>query len=204
MVEAYIVLAEDTIQQVYETGDEIQGAEASMGNEGLVGALIKVPFPFEGLCGQKKAEFNPNWKLRPLKDRVAEGLVTIPPAETVDEETGVLRRKTLKELIDTGVRVLESYEKYVDNEVVIKSWEERIAEKIASYEEWLSQVVRPHRNYLLTETDSVYCNPERWWGYSDEQKADWSAYKQALRDFPSESLNVVDYPTQLPWPRRPA
>jgi hypothetical protein len=47
--------------------------------------------------------------------------------------------------------------------------------------------------------DRVYCNAERWASMSDAKRAEWSEYKQALRDFPSicDSLNPI-------WPTMPA
>lgn len=205
MVETYIVRARGKILQVYETQDGIAGVEASMRSEGIVGESVLVPTPFEGHRDQDEREFDADWKLRPIKDRVADGLVVLPPDQTVDEETGEVRPKTLKESIDDGTIELQSSQKYdpETESIIPKPWPERISDGPETYDDWLNAVVRPHRDALLLEADAIYCNPERWWGYSDEQKTTWSAYKQALRDFPAMKLQVIDDPGQLAWPVRP-
>lgn len=203
MVETYVLVKDNKIVRVYETGDSIQGAEASCENEGLNGELFLVPTPFEGSMGQDKREYTKDWKLRSLEERVLEGYVKLDPAEKI--ENGEIRLKTLKESIDDGTKVLRPEEEYSveTNSIVIKPWAERIKLGISTYEGWLDKVVRPHRDQLLSETDLVYCNPERWWGYSDSQKHAWSAYKQELRDFPSRTLSVVEDPSTLEWPEKP-
>lgn len=205
MIETYAVIKDDEIIQVYETSEGRKGAAAAMGNEGLEGDLVLVPTPFEGLRGQARAEFDNGWRLRSLKDRVADGLVTLPSDETVDEETGERRKKTLKEKIDDGTTRLEPWQKYdaEADEIIVMPWAERIAAGTAAYEEWLDAVVRPYRNQLLYDTDVIYCNPERWWRYSDAEKAAWSSYKQALRDFPAAEVPVAEDPAALLWPEKP-
>lgn len=205
MVETYIVRANGKILQVYETQDGLPGVEKSMKAEGLIGEIVLVPTPFDGHREQDEREFDADWKLRPIRDRVGDGLVTLPKTHTVDEETGEVRKKTLKESIDDGTTKLQPSQKYdPDKDTIIpKPWPERIADGPETYEDWLDAVVRPHRDGLLVEADTVYCNPERWWGYSDDQKTAWSAYKQALRDFPATKLQVVDDPALLAWPYKP-
>jgi hypothetical protein len=205
MIETYAVIKNDEIIQVYETSDGAEGAVAAMENEGLEGDLVLVPTPFEGQQGQAKAGFTNDWKLRPLRDRVADGLVTLPSDMTVDAETGEARAKTLREKIEDGTTTIEPWQRYDNeiNEIVARSWPERIAAGVATYEEWLDAVARPYRNHLLFEADSIYCNPERWWSYSDPQKAAWSAYKQVLRDFPATVIPIVEDSLTIDWPSKP-
>jgi hypothetical protein len=44
--------------------------------------------------------------------------------------------------------------------------------------------IKRERILRLDQCDIVYCNAERWSAMTAEKQADWSAYKQALRDFP--------------------
>ncbi|MGD9679020.1 MAG: phage tail assembly chaperone [Vulcanibacillus sp.] len=204
MIQTYIVLNDDEITQIYETADGIEGAQASMVNENLTGTLIEVETPFEGNKGQKKGEFK-DWKLLPIKERVEKGFVTIDPMEIIDEKTGEIRKKTLKEQIDTNVKELLPYQKYDEskNEIVIMPWTERIEKGVSTLDDWLNEVIRPERDHLLNETDRVYCNPERWWSYSDEEKVKWSMYKKALKDFPATITKIVDDVTEIEWPKKP-
>lgn len=205
MIETYAIIEADEIRQIYETGDGEAGARTAMENEGLSGDLVLVATPFEGFRGQDRREFTENWMLRPLADRVAEGFVILPPDMTVDAETGEARKKTLREKIEDGTVKLEPWQRYDTerNEIVAMSWTERIATGVATYEEWLDAVVRPYRNHLLYEADSIYCNPERWWSYSDPQKAAWSVYKKALRDFPATVIPIVEDSLTIDWPSKP-
>lgn len=50
--------------------------------------------------------------------------------------------------------------------------------------EWLQEKVRTMRNSLLqTEIDPVVTNPLRWNDMSDEQKAEYTAYRKYLLDY---------------------
>ncbi|HOW54291.1 MAG TPA: phage tail assembly chaperone [Syntrophorhabdaceae bacterium] len=69
---------------------------------------------------------------------------------------------------------------------------------ILDRESWLNGEIRPRRNGLLNETDTVYCNAERWESMTTEAKQIWKTYKQNLRDLPA----AIDYSNQV-WPARP-
>lgn len=56
--------------------------------------------------------------------------------------------------------------------------------KIISNLELLAQI-RYKRNTLLDTADLKYCNAERWENMPKNKRAEWSLYKQALRDFPA-------------------
>ena len=178
---------------------------ASIENEHIEGydEIIEVPVEATIEKGSDVREYTKDWKRRPLKDRVADGLVTPPEGQTVDKETDKFRPMTGKEKVAAGDVVLEPWQKIDDatEEIIQKAWSERTDS--GAYEQWLNQVVRPERNRRLTEADVVYCNPERWYSYSDAEKSAWSTYKQELRDFPAVKLTVVDDPKELPWPSLP-
>jgi len=71
-------------------------------------------------------------------------------------------------------------------------------EWILNRNRWLNSEIRPRRNQLLNEVDTIYCNADRWESMTMEQKQAWREYKQALRDLPAiiDSFNPV-------WPTAP-
>lgn len=58
--------------------------------------------------------------------------------------------------------------------------------------------LRKTRDELLAESD-LYVLPDRWNTYTEEKKAEWTAYRQALRDLPETVIDVFN-PV---WPERP-
>lgn len=62
---------------------------------------------------------------------------------------------------------------------------------------WAS--LREERNRLLAESDN-YVQPDRWDGYTADQKTSWSSYRQALRDLPENTTDTF-HPV---WPVKPA
>ena len=62
------------------------------------------------------------------------------------------------------------------------------------------QKVRDYRDDLLNTCDTVYYNAERWAVMTDEQRQAWAAYKQALRDVPTQA----GFPYSVSWPAMPA
>ncbi|MCE5274868.1 MAG: phage tail assembly chaperone [Deltaproteobacteria bacterium] len=70
---------------------------------------------------------------------------------------------------------------------------------ILNRETWLDTEVRTKRDQLLTEIDVIYCNADRWELMTSEQKQEWRAYKQALRDLPT-TIN----PSEPAWPIPPS
>lgn len=59
--------------------------------------------------------------------------------------------------------------------------------------------VRAERDKLLSEMDSVLCNPLRWESFVDTVKAEWATYRQALLDVPEQT----DFPSNVTWPTKP-
>lgn len=60
-------------------------------------------------------------------------------------------------------------------------------------------MLRNQRNKLLNEVDLVWCNAERWAGYTDVQRSEWADYKQRLREFPDTCPDLAN-PV---WPTPP-
>jgi len=69
---------------------------------------------------------------------------------------------------------------------------------VLNRERWLDTDIRPKRNQLLNEADTVHCNADRWEVMLAEQKSAWRTYKKALRDLPG----VIDYENPV-WPTMP-
>jgi hypothetical protein len=76
------------------------------------------------------------------------------------------------------------------NSVVIDDTKARALEMIT---------LRKKRDSLLSESD-IYVLPDRWNSYTEEKKAEWSAYRQALRDLPDTVTDVFN-PV---WPVMPS
>lgn len=60
------------------------------------------------------------------------------------------------------------------------------------------QSLRWDRDSRLLQSD-IYVTMDRWSGYTDQQKREWSDYRQALRDLPQ---NTTD-PFNPVWPVKP-
>lgn len=67
--------------------------------------MIPVPDGFTGVVGMDEREFDDKWTVRPLKDRVVEGLVAVAPEYTV--ENNEVRPKTMKELVDDKLVIVD-------------------------------------------------------------------------------------------------
>lgn len=62
--------------------------------------------------------------------------------------------------------------------------------------EWA--VVRSERDALLVESD-INVLPDRWASMTAEKQAEWSVYRQALRDIPT----TFSDPKDVVWPAKP-
>lgn len=76
------------------------------------------------------------------------------------------------------------------NSVVVDDTKARALEMIT---------LRKKRDDLLTESD-IYVLPDRWNSYTEEKRAEWSAYRQILRDLPDTVVDVFN-PV---WPVMPS
>lgn len=66
-------------------------------------------------------------------------------------------------------------------------------------EEQLAGMIRYQRDELLKELDAVVSNPMRYASFTDEQKAELAAYRQALLDVPQQD----SFPNGVEWPSKP-
>ena len=58
---------------------------------------------------------------------------------------------------------------------------------------------RRARDAKLLEVDAVAGNALRWTSLSDDKKAEWSTYRQALLDVPQQT----GFPLDIQWPTKP-
>lgn len=58
--------------------------------------------------------------------------------------------------------------------------------------------IRHRRNIYLQRSD-IYVFPDRWEAYTQEEKTQWSNFRQALRDIPLQE----GYPVTINWPQSP-
>lgn len=202
MVETYIVRANGRILGVYETQDGEKGAALSMISEGIEGELVLVPTPFEGNSGQYEDEFDSAWKLRPVVDRLAEGL--IPGGERLKIINGYLIPKTHAELVRDGIEKAPVGQRMVIDEdgaprLVPMTMQEQIATgqiERETAETIMALEIRADRAALLSSTDWTQAADSP---LSADERARWAAYRQALRDIPVQG----GFPWTIQWPIRP-
>lgn len=58
--------------------------------------------------------------------------------------------------------------------------------------------VRVKRNAMLQDSDSIM-HHDRWGGLTEAKQTEWTTYRQALRDVPSQA----GFPTTITWPTKP-
>ena len=73
------------------------------------------------------------------------------------------------------------------------------AEEIQNNLQYISYALRQKRNSILSESDKMVCS-DRWQSYSEQQKLEWTDYRQALRDFPDQE----GFPLTVEWPLEPS
>jgi hypothetical protein len=66
-----------------------------------------------------------------------------------------------------------------------------------SYEEWCEKQRGRRNKYIAIHIDTI--NAIRWEGMSQQEKDDWSSYRQALLDIPQQE----DFPRNIVWPTKP-
>lgn len=87
----------------------------------------------------------------------------------------------------------------ITGEVTVREWtQEEIDARKARLTPLAFAALREQRNALLVDSDN-YVRSDRWDVYTDEQKAAWASYRQALRDLPQ---NTTD-PFNPVWPVKP-
>jgi len=154
-------------------------------------------FPFESRADIR--HYDRDWKLRPLADRIAEGLVTVSEAEMVEGET--VRAKTALERIRDGIDPAPDGMKVSQDglDLVAMSIAEQIAEgkmSKATGDTIMALEARAKRGSLLAESD--------WTHLLDcplptEDQKKWTDYRKALRDITEQP----GFPKDIEWPVRP-
>ena len=71
---------------------------------------------------------------------------------------------------------------------------EKQAQKLA-----ISYSIRKQRDKILDASDK-FVTSDRWAGFSDQQKIEWTNYRTALRDIPTQS----NFPYSVEWPIEPS
>ena len=80
----------------------------------------------------------------------------------------------------------------------------------SNYDTWLQKAkaaeiasegakVRNYRDNLLNQCDLQYCNSEKWAAMAEDKQKEWTAYKRALRDVPTQD----GFPYSINWPVMP-
>ena len=63
---------------------------------------------------------------------------------------------------------------------------------------WLDTEIRPQRNSLLNDCDTIYCNADKWESMDTTTKQAWRDYKQELRDI-TKTMQFGDEFPNLPF-----
>jgi len=101
------------------------------------GEIIEVPEQSDVSGGMYVDEYKPDWTLRPLKDRIADGSARwVPENMTLAKNEQELRYKTRIELVQEGKEQLLPHEKIVDDQIVEKTLEDKLADGLVSQEEY--------------------------------------------------------------------
>jgi hypothetical protein len=152
--------------------------------------------------GEDVRSYDSSWKLRPLQDRIDEGLVTLTEFEKVDGENIVT--KTRYDLAKEGKILLAGNEYFDDEAKEIKSgtFQELFdLDKIsqAEYEEFMANDLRMQRDIRLSKVDAIAMNPLRWAALTPSQQSELAGYRQALLDVPQQA----GFPREITWPAAP-
>lgn len=79
----------------------------------------------------------------------------------------------------------------------IQTWNEAAGAWVDDFKLWMSHVVRPGRDARLKSSDKYMI---RDYPITSTRRAEWAAYRQALRDFPDTLSEITD---PIPWPQPP-
>lgn len=161
-----------------------------------------VPDFFQFVAGRAVSEYDEKWRLRPLADRIADGLVVVSAAEKIVGEMVVAkdRLERIRDGLDPapkGEKIVEAKDGTLSLEPM-SLLEQAEAGQISreTAEALQALAVRADRAALLSSTDwtQVPDSP-----LSDKERTRWAAYRQALRDVPSQG----GFPWTIQWPVRP-
>ena len=124
-IKDYIAIKDGKIMRLFETADDLKGVQKSIQRFGLkLDEIREVPLGSDCRSGEDLRKYTKEYKYRPLQEQLDEGLISIPETMTIHDNKIV--KKTLKELIDTGVWKLEEWEYYDPETDTIKVDENRI------------------------------------------------------------------------------
>lgn len=77
--------------------------------------------------------------------------------------------------------------------------EEKTEEELSFEKPYVARAEREKRDKLLMESDK-YILSDRWQKYTEQEKTEWSDYRQDLRDVPEQ----VGFPYDINWPLSPS
>lgn len=160
-----------------------------------------VPDFFAFVAGRAVSEYDEAWQLRPLADRIADGLVVVSEAEKIVGETVVAKDRL--ERIRDGLDPAPKGQKLIDNEGCLRLEDMTLEEQVragqitqAAADTLQALAVRADRAALLSSTDWTQAADSP---LSSDDRALWAAYRQALRDVPQQG----GFPWMVEWPKRP-
>jgi hypothetical protein len=148
---------------------------------------VAVEYPvFEGQLEERHPDRT--YPLDISGDPIPEGYVRVKPFQPAESPTEIRYKyvMAMPKLIDG--EWTESYDKV-----------ERSAEELSLANESLSAQVRIDRDKLLKHSDNRI-RSDVWDKYTDQEKAEWADYRQALKDIPDQP----GFPTDVEWPLEPS
>lgn len=156
---------------------------------------IVLPDNHQVLTGENVKSYDSNWLLRPLSERVAEGLFTLPEGTKLNGEKIV--SMTDIEKMEAGIETIPKGMKIENGELVPMSLFEQVDAGLITKEEAYNRTaeeVRSRRNMLLDESNYVMMVD-----YSLDDESMWIKYRQTLRDITKQ----VGFPYSVVLPKRP-
>lgn len=114
-------------------------------------------------------------------------------AESKDIDCMTGQEMTVWEYDQYTMPVTNSSNLYASIESNLDEW----IQKAKDYElDQESAKIRAYRDKLLNDCDITYCTSDKWETMLDNEKLDWNAYKQFLRDIPTQ----IGFPYSVSFP----
>jgi len=161
----------------------------------VMDGMREVPDNHQLLTGAKLSEYDQDYQLLPLSERVARGVVEVPEGKRLEGDEFV--EMTEVEQIKAGLVEPPLGMKIKGDELVEMSIDEQVTAGQISRDEAndrLSREIRDKRNNLLAECDYIMM-PD----YPLNNKEVWKIYRQALRDL----TETIGFPNNIIWPVKP-
>ena len=179
-------------------------------NEGLIRQHIDAPellpdaiavTDFSGVIGSYVDEYNADWSLKKLSDRVALGRVAAPSGYKLSDDGTDFVAMSQVEKIAAEIEPMPAGYRLSDDKVslVLKTTLERYQDKEITKNEAeniLSSDIKLKRSALLYQCDWTQLPDVK---LSDATKTKWEQYRQALRDITLQP----GYPFTVVWPTAP-